>query len=91
MRNKLQDGEKLPARKRCGITGERCKWAASCGWNLEARERCGIRDVDEGFAKINVCTTAIDNGITVCRICPKRRRCGKVWRCFRAETKEGRR
>lgn len=70
----------------CGFTGKACAWALTCQWNEQER-RLG-RQGPGGFARIEACALAAERGFNTCRVCPEARRCGKAWRCFRAESLE---
>lgn len=76
-----------PLARLCGFTGKACGWALTCQWNAEERRR-GRPGLSTLFAPIEACAIAAERGFSTCLACPERRRCGKAWRCFRAESLE---
>lgn len=75
---------------RCGFTGQRCKRARRCEYNLaycQEWRHTGAKAMRVN-GRVEVCSRAVvlaESSGPVCRACSERARCGEAWSCWLLE------
>lgn len=73
----------------CSLSGGTCPYAERCAFaernGMGTRSdlaACGRRSQGD---RLDMCAVSLERGFGECRLCPDRRRCKDVWRCWRRE------
>lgn len=68
----------------CSLSGGTCPYADRCVFAEPngTGKQSGFRSQGD---RLGMCAVSMERGFGECRLCPDRRRCKDVWRCWRRE------